>query len=150
AVCSFADELAAAARRDPLDYLRELIGTPRHIDLPAMGGDYPNYGASLEQYPIDTGRLLGVLELVAQKSGWGDKLPPRQGRGIAVHRSFLTYVAVDAHVAVGKDGEVSIPRIDMAVDCGLVVNPDRVRAQMEGAAIMGIGNALYSNITMKK
>ena len=149
AVCSFADELAAAAGRDPLDYLRELIGKPRHIDLPAMGVDYPNYGASLEQYPVDTGRLLGVLELVAQKSGWGGKLPPRQGRGIAVHRSFLTYVAVVVHVEVGNDGQVMIHRIDMAADPGLVVNPDRVRAQMEGAAIMAISNALYSNITAK-
>lgn len=149
AVCSFADELAAAAGRDPLNYLRELIGKPRHIDLPAMGVDYPNYGASLEQYPVDTGRLLGVLELVAQKSSWGGKLPPRQGRGIAVHRSFLTYVAVVVHVEVGNDGQVMIHRIDMAADPGLVVNPDRVRAQMEGAAIMAISNALYSNITAK-
>jgi isoquinoline 1-oxidoreductase beta subunit len=149
AVCSFADELAVAAGRDPLDYLRELIGKPRHIHLRAMGVDYPNYGASLEQYPIDTGRLLGVLDLVAAKSGWGGKLPPRQGRGIAVHRSFLTYVAVVAQVEVGNDGQVQIHRVDMAADCGVVVNPDRVTAQMEGAAIMAISNALYSNITAK-
>jgi isoquinoline 1-oxidoreductase beta subunit len=156
AVCSFADELAVAAGRDPVDYLRSLLGAPRDIDLKAMGVDYPNYGvdellpAMSHAYPIDTGRLRGVVDLVAEKSGWGGKLPPRQGRGIAVHRSFLSYVAVVAHVAVGKDGQIAIPRIDMAVDCGLVVNPDRVRSQMEGAAIMGIGNALYSNITMKK
>jgi isoquinoline 1-oxidoreductase beta subunit len=149
AVCSFADELAVAAGRDPLDYLRELIGKPRHIHLRAMGVDYPNYGASLEQYPIDTGRLLGVLDLVAAKSGWDGKLPPRQGRGIAVHRSFLTYVAVVAQVEVGNDGQVQIHRVDMAADCGVVVNPDRVTAQMEGAAIMAISNALYSNITAK-
>jgi isoquinoline 1-oxidoreductase beta subunit len=150
AVCSFADELAAAAGQDPLEYLRQLIGPARHIDLRAMGVDYPNYGASLEAYPIDTGRLRGVLDLVAAKSGWGQKLPARQGRGIAVHRSFLTYVAVVAQVAVGNDGQVTISRIDMAVDCGLVVNPDRVRAQMEGAAIMAIGNALYSNVSAKQ
>jgi isoquinoline 1-oxidoreductase beta subunit len=150
AVCSFADELAATLGRDRLDYLRELIGEPRHIDLPALGVDYPNYGASLEQYPIDTGRLRAVLDLVAEKSGWGGKLPPRQGRGIAVHRSFLTYVAVVAQVEIGNDGQIKIPRIDMAADCGLVVNPDRVRAQMEGAAIMAISNALYSNITAKQ
>jgi isoquinoline 1-oxidoreductase beta subunit len=147
AVCCFADELATAAGRDPLDYLRELIGAPRHIDLPALGVDYPNYGASLEEYPIDTGRLRRVLDLVAAKSGWGGKLPPRQGRGIAVHRSFLTYVAAVAHVAVGDDGQVRVPRIDLAVDCGRIINPDRVRAQMEGAAIMAIGNTLYSAIT---
>jgi isoquinoline 1-oxidoreductase subunit beta len=150
AVCSFADELAAAAGQDPLEYLRQLIGAPRHIDLRAMGVDYPNYGASLDVYPIDTGRLRGVLDLVAAKSGWGQKLPARQGCGIAVHRSFLSYVAVVAQVAVGNDGQVTVPRIDMAVDCGLVVNPDRVRAQMEGAAIMAISNVLYSNISAKQ
>ena len=58
-------------------------------------------------------------------------------------------MAVVAHVAVGNDGQVTIPRLDMAIDCGTVVNPDRVRAQLEGAAIMSIGNALYSQITMK-
>jgi isoquinoline 1-oxidoreductase subunit beta len=61
----------------------------------------------------------------------------------------LSYVAVVAHVAVGNDGQVTIPRLDMAIDCGTVVNPDRVRAQLEGAAIMSIGNALYSHITVK-
>ncbi len=156
AVCSFADELAFAAGKDPVEYLRSLLGEPRKIDLKAMGVDYPNYGvdellpAMSHAYQIDTGRLRGVLDLVAEKSGWGGKLPPRQGRGIAVHRSFLSYVAAVAHVEVGHEGEVTIPRIDLAVDCGLVVNPDRVRAQMEGAAIMGISNTLFSNITMKK
>src|SRR5260370_9143038 len=76
-------------------------------------------------------------------------MPARQGRGLAVHRSFLSYVAVVAHVAVGNDGQVTIPRLDMAIDCGTIVNPDRVRAQLEGAAIMSIGNALYSYITVK-
>ncbi|TMJ65219.1 MAG: xanthine dehydrogenase family protein molybdopterin-binding subunit [Alphaproteobacteria bacterium] len=68
---------------------------------------------------------------------------------MAVHRSFLSYVAVVAHVGVGDDGQVTIPRLDMTIDCGTVVNPDRVRAQLEGAAIMSIGNALYGNITVK-
>jgi isoquinoline 1-oxidoreductase beta subunit len=94
--------------------------------------------------------LRGVVDLVAASGNWGRKLPPRQGRGIAVHRSFLSYVAVVAHVAVGGDGQVTIPRLDMAIDCGTVVNPDRVRAQLEGAAIMSIGNALYGNITVKE
>lgn len=98
---------------------------------------------------IDTGRLRGVLDLVVASSNWGEKLPPRQGRGVAVHRSFLSYVRVVAHVAVGNDGQVTIPRLDMAIDRGTVVNPDRVRAQLEGAPIMGIGNALYGNITVK-
>ena len=149
AVCSFADELAHAAGKDPVEYLRQLLGEPRKLDFAAMHVDYPNYGASLDTYPVDTGRLRGVLDLVVRKSEWGRPLPPRQGRGVAVHRSFLTYVAAIAHVAVGDDGQVTIPRIDLAIDCGLVVNPDRVRAQLEGAAIMGIGNTLYSNITVK-
>jgi isoquinoline 1-oxidoreductase beta subunit len=158
AVCSFADELAVAAGKDPVEYLRELIGPPRLLDLKALGVlvDYPNYGVDqlapkiADQYPIDTGRLRGVVDLVAASGNWGRKLPPRQGRGIAVHRSFLSYVAVVAHVAVGGDGQVTIPRLDMAIDCGTVVNPDRVRAQLEGAAIMSIGNALYGNITVKE
>ena len=120
------------------------------LDLKALGVvvDYPNYGVDqlapgiADQYLIDTGRLRGVLDLVAANSNWGQKLPPRQGRGVAVHRSFLSYVAVVAHVAVGNDGQVTIPRLDMAIDCGTIVNPDRVRAQLEGAAIMSIGNAL--------
>ena len=100
-------------------------------------------------FPIDTGRLRGVVDLVAAQSNWGQKLPPRHGRGIAVHRSFLSYVAAVAHVSVGNDGQVTIPRLDMAIDCGTIVNPDRVRAQLEGAAIMSIGNALYRAITVK-
>ena len=115
-----------------------------------MSVDYPNYGASLDDYPVDTGRLRGVLDLVARNSEWGRPLPARQGRGVAVHRSFLTYVAVIVHVAVGNDGQITVPRVDLALDCGLVVNPDRVRAQFEGAAIMGISNALYSNISIKQ
>ena len=78
------------------------------------------------------------------------QLPVRQGRGVAIHRSFLTYVATVVQVAVANDGTVSVPRVDIAVDCGLVINPDRVRAQFEGAVIMGISNALYSNLTFKQ
>ncbi len=150
AVCSFADELAAAAGIDPLTYLRRLIGQPRILDLKAEGVDYPNYGASTELYPIDTARLRAVLELAAQRSGWGGALPARAGRGIAVHRSFLTYVAAVVQVAVAADGTLTIPRVDLAVDAGLVVNPDRVRAQFEGAAVMGISNARYGNLTIRE
>jgi len=150
AVCSFADELAHAAGKDPVEYLRQLLGEPRKLDFDAMQVDYPNYGASLDMYPVDTGRLRGVLDLVVRNSEWGRPLPPRQGRGVAVHRSFLTYVAAIVHVAVGNDGVVTIPRVDVALDCGVVVNPDRVHAQFEGATIMGISNALYSNLSIKQ
>ena len=150
AVCSFADEMAALAGRDPLEYLRELIGPARKIDLKSQGVDYPNYGSPIELYPIDTGRLRATLDLAAENAGWGQPLPSRHGRGIAVHRSFVTYAAAVVQVAVSDDGQVSVPRVDMAVDCGLAVNPDRVRAQMEGAAIMGLSNALYSDITIRQ
>ena len=150
AVCSFADELAHAAGKDPLEYLRQLLGEPRKLDFAAMHADYPNYGASLDMYPVDTARLRGVLDLVARNSEWGSPLPPRHGRGIAVHRSFLSYAAAVVQVAVSTDGQITIPRVDIGLDCGLVVNPDRVRAQLEGAVIMGISNALYSNISIKQ
>jgi len=154
AVNSFTSELAAEAGRDHLDYLLELIGPPRQVDL-AKGGvtDYFNYDSSLEAYPIDTGRLAHVLKLAAEKAGWGRELPERPGvrqaMGLAVHRSFLTYVATVMEVGVSDDGDVSIPRIVMAVDAGTVVNPDRVKAQMEGACIYGMSAAIYGEITAK-
>lgn len=151
AISSFADELAAAAGRDPVDYLLELIGEPRHVDL-AKGGvtEYFNYDGALETYPIDTGRLANVIKMAADRAGWGRSLPERHGLGIAAHRSFLTYVAEVVEVSVSKDGTVSIPRVVMAVDAGRVVNPDRVRAQMEGAVIYGMSAACYGEITAKE
>jgi isoquinoline 1-oxidoreductase beta subunit len=150
AVCSFADELAHAAGKDPVEYLRQLLGEPRKLDFAAMKVNYPNYGAPLDTYPVDTGRLRGVLDLVVRNSEWGRPLPARRGRGVAVHRSFLSYAAVVAEAAVGEDGTVTIPRVDIGLDCGLIVNPDRVRAQLEGAVIMGISNALYSKLSVKQ
>ena len=149
AVGSFVDELATAAGKDPLQYLLATLGSPRKLDPQVFGPTYGNYGASLDQYPIDIGRLRNVVLLAAARSGWGSPLPTRHGRGIAVHRSFLTYVAAVAHVAVADDGSVTVPRIDLAVDCGMVVNPDRVAAQFEGAAIMSLGNTLLSSMTFK-
>jgi CO/xanthine dehydrogenase Mo-binding subunit len=104
AVCSFADELAHAAGKDPLEYLRQLLGEPRKLDFVAMHVDYPNYGASLDMHPVDTARLRGVLDLVARNSEWGSLLPPRHGRGIAVHRSFLSYEAAVVQVASAPTG----------------------------------------------
>jgi isoquinoline 1-oxidoreductase beta subunit len=149
AVGSFVDEMAIAAGKDPVQYIIELLGPARRIDLHAMGVNYGNYGASLTDYPIDTARHQAVVRLAAERSGWGGKLPPRTGLGIAVHRSFLTYVAVVARVAVGPDGTVAVQRIDFAVDCGQVLNPDRVTAQFEGAAIMGLGNTLFTSLSFK-
>lgn len=149
-VCSFADELAATAKRDPFEYLLELIGEPRAIDLKVAGVEYSNYGEPLDRYPIDTGRLRKVIELAAAKADWGRKLPGRRGLGIAAHRSFLTYVAMVVEVEITESGSLSIPRVDIAVDSGLIINPDRVRAQMEGAAVFGASLALMGEITARK
>lgn len=154
AIGSFIDELAVAAGRDPVEHLLALLGQPRHIDLNASGVTYANYGAPLADYPIDTARFATVVREAASRSGWGTPLAAtgdgvRRGRGIAVHRSFLTYVAVVAEVAVAGNGAVSVPRIDIAVDCGRIIHPDRVRAQFEGAAVMGISNTLYSGLSFR-
>jgi isoquinoline 1-oxidoreductase beta subunit len=148
---SFADELAHKAGVDPLQYLLDLIGEDRLITF-EDGVNYPNYSKPLEDYPIDTARLKNVLRLAARKSGWAKrKLAKGQGLGIAVHRSFLSYVANVVEVKVDpKTGKVSIPRVDVALDCGVVVNPDRVRAQMEGSAVFGASIALHGEITAKQ
>src|SRR3979490_2209618 len=91
---------------------------------------------SPERYPLDTGRLRRVIETAAREAGWGRRPPAGQGLGIAAHYSFLTYVATVVRVSVNEKGEVSIPRIDIAVDCGPQINPERIRAQFEGACVM--------------
>jgi isoquinoline 1-oxidoreductase beta subunit len=124
---TFIDELAQSAGKDPVAFRKALLAKhPRH---------------------------LGVLELAAAKAGWGTPLAPgkageKRGRGIAVHESFNTYVAQVAEVTVGKDG-FRVDRVVCAVDCGVAVNPDVVRAQMEGGIGFGLSAALYGRITLK-
>jgi len=148
AVGSFVDELARAAGKDPLDYLLALIGPDRVIDAAALPKDYSNYGAPYDKYPIDTGRLKRVLRLAAEKAGWG-KLPnaKREGMGIAVHRSFLTYVATVVRVQVDPAGKLRVVQVDTAVDAGTIVNRDTVIHQFEGAAVFGASLALHGEIT---
>ena len=88
-------------------------------------------------YPLDIGRLRRVTETVAKAAGWGRAMPKGRGLGIAAHYSFTTYVATVVEVAVDAKGDITIPRVDIAIDCGAQVNPERVRAQMEGAARHG-------------
>jgi len=148
-VHSFADELAAAANRDRVEYLLDLIGPARKIDMKAQGvANYSNYGKPVDQYPVDTERLRNVIQLVAERSGWATK-PPVKGRalGIAAHRSFLSYVATVVEVEVDDRGRIRIPRVDIAVDAGQIINPDRVRSQFEGAAVFGASIALMGEIT---
>ena len=90
-----------------------------------------------------------MTELAAEKAGWGKQLPKGQGLGIAAHRSFVSYIATVVDVEVGDKGKITIPRVDTAIDCGYCVNPERVRSQIEGAAVMGLTLAKYGEITFK-
>ena len=144
AIHSFADELAKAANKDSVQYLLELIGPPRIVDLGQKGDE----AEEAKRYPLDTARLRRVVEIAAEKSGWG-KRPMGKGRGmgIAAHRSFLTYVATVVEVEVDNKGQVHIPNVWTAVDAGTVVAPDNVRNQFEGAATFGASLALFGEIT---
>ena len=148
AVQSFVAELAAAAGRDPKDFLLEVIGPARQVSPLALGDTW-NHGESPERYPVDTGRLRRVVETAAHEAGWGKTLPKGRGLGIAAHYSFVSYVAAVVEVAVDDKGELTIPRVDVAVDCGASVNPERVRAQMQGACVMGVSVATLGEITFK-
>ena len=120
---SFIDELAAAAKQDAVAYRRALLA--------------------------GNSRAKNVLELAAEKAGWGQPLPPRVGRGVSVQNVFGTYAAQVAEAEVSQDGSVRIRRVVCAVDCGSVVNPDTVRAQIQSAMIFGVTAALYGEITLK-
>ena len=144
----FTDELAHRANRDPVEYLLDLIGPPRTLDFTNV--QYPNYGADYKTYPWETGRLRKVIEMVADKSGWARKKSAKgHGFGFAAHRSFLTYVATVVEVEVSDDGEIRIPRVDTAVDAGIVVNPEATRAQFEGAVVFGTSIVRSGEITAK-
>jgi isoquinoline 1-oxidoreductase subunit beta len=149
AIQSFAAELASAAGKDQKAFLLDLIGPPRIVDVRDKVKDFWDYGENPEVYPIDAGRLRGVVELVTEKAGWGRQVPKGHGLGLAVHRSFVSYVAAVIEAAVDEKGNVTIPRVDIAVDCGPTVNPDRVRSQFEGAVVMGLGVGLLNEISFK-
>ncbi len=121
---SFIDELAAAAKQDPVEYRRALLGK--------------------------SPRARAVLDLAAKAAGWGGPLPAGRGRGVSLlYSGWGSYLAQVAEVAVSKSGEVRVHRIVCAVDCGTVVNPDTVKAQIEGGIIFGISGALYGEVTLK-
>jgi len=120
---AFLDEVAHAGGKDPYELRRKLLANQP--------------------------RMLAVLELAAQKANWGAKLPPGVGRGIAGHFSFDSYVAQVVEASVAKDGGVRVHRVVCAVDCGTVINPDTVKAQMEGGIVFGLTAALKTEITLK-
>jgi isoquinoline 1-oxidoreductase beta subunit len=137
---SFVDELAAAAGEDPLNFRLKLLGDPRKL---------PQFGQGPDAPPLDTGRLKAVLQLAADKSGWGTPLPDNEGRGIACFFSFDTYTAAVAEVSV-KPRELKLKRLVCTVDCGRVINPNGVRAQVESAAIYALTATLKDPITVDR
>jgi len=143
AVQSFANELAYAANRDPYDYLMTLMGSPRTLDVGQQGS-----AGVTEKYPYDIGRLRHVAEVAAEKANWGKKKSGKgSGMGIAVHRSFFTYVASVVEVEVDDQGTIRIPHVTTVVDAGIVANPEMVRQQFEGAAVFGTSIARTGEIT---
>ncbi len=148
AVQSFVNELAQQSGRDHLEFYLELLAEDRVID-PLDVNDVWNHGENPELYPIDTGRLRRVIQKAAKKAGWGKKLPAGRGLGLAVHYSFVSYVAAVLEVEVAAGGRLVVHNATMAVDCGPQINPDRIRAQMEGSCVMGIGLALSGEISFR-
>ena len=172
-ICSFADEMARAAGRDSKDYLLELIGPGRDLskvmaaegvkqyrnnELPLETVNLPDDNGQLMEmvraFPPHTRRLRAVVERAAKEFGWDEKARQYKGVkgrgiGIAAHRSFLSYVAIVADVSLNDKNELTINEICGVLDCGLAVNPDRVRAQMEGGIIYGLSYALLGEITAK-
>lgn len=145
--CGFVDELAHIKGIDPKQHLLEMIGPARKIDPADDDATYGNYGQDLAEHPIDTGRLSAIAEKVADMAGWGRDLPDGHGLGIAVHRSFLSYVGAVAEVSVDENGKLLVHELWTAIDAGTVINPDRVHAQMEGAGIFGMSLALHGELT---
>lgn len=150
AIGSFVGDLAAELGKDQREMWLELIGAPRQVDPAAEGypEDFWNYGEVYDEFPIDTGRLAHVLNVAADAIGYGKALPEGEGIGLAVHRSFVSYVACAAHVKV-VDGKITVPEMHMAIDCGFAANPERIRSQIEGATVMGMTVALHSSITFE-
>lgn len=140
AVQGFIDEVAAAAEKDPLEMRREIIRTSAK---PTAEQDNDNTG------PVNVERLIAVLDLAAKNANWGKPLPTGSGRGIAGLYAFGTYVAQVAEVTVAKDGSVKVDRVVCAIDCGQVVNPDMVKAQVQGGVVFGLSAALFEEITVE-
>jgi len=144
----FIDELAHRAGTDPKQFALALVGPARKIH-PATLSDSWNYSESPDVYPVDTGRMRAVIEAATRGARWGRKVPRGHGLGLSFAYSFLSYTATVVEVAVDKDGAIRVLAVDMAIDCGPQVNPERIRAQLEGAAVMGLSLALSSEITFE-
>ena len=163
---SFSDELAIEAGRDSKDYLLDLIGPGGRLNLEDEGVKcFDNNGFPdvkklgnpplVDPYPPDTRRLRAVVERIAKESGWDEKVKKYKGMkgrglGIAAHRSFLSYAAIVVDVTLSDKNELTINELHGVIDCGMAVNVDRVKAQMEGGMLYGLSYALLGEITVKE
>ncbi len=136
---SFIDELAHAAKQDPLAFRLALLGPDREV--PGLGG---------HDVPYNTQRMKGVLQLVAEKSGWGKSLPRGSGQGIAFHFSHRGYVAEVAEVTVARDGMLRVNRVTVAADVGPIINLSGAESQVQGSVIDGLSSALMQEITIDR
>lgn len=148
-VGSFVDELAHRAGKDPRDFLLELIGEDRHLEFSSEGFDFKNQGRSLTDFPYETARLRHVVRDLTARIPWGEELPEGEGWGLCALRSFLSYVAVAVKVKVSAK-KLVVTQMHCVADCGTVVNPDRVHAQLEGAMVFGLSLALMGEITFEQ
>jgi isoquinoline 1-oxidoreductase beta subunit len=149
AIGCMVDEIASYRKVDPVKNLLELLGPDRMIPLNDYIKGFENYGEPLDKFPADTSRLRKVIEMVAEKSGWGKELPKGHGMGICAHKSFLTYVACVVHVAFDGSGKMSIPEVHYAVDCGQPVNRNSVIQQFEGGFVFALSGAMKGSISFK-
>lgn len=149
AIGSMVDEIAHARKVDPVQNLLDLIGDDRKVDFASLSKEIENYNEKQDDFPWETARFKKIIEVAKEKSNWGKQLPKGSGQGIAVHRSFLTYVACVVEVKVDENNKITIPKVDYVVDCGVAVNPERIRSQFEGGASFSTSIALKSEVTVK-
>lgn len=148
AIQSFAHELAEAAGKDHRDYVLDLLGPDRKIGNLTVGDGW-NYGEDPDKYPIDIARMRRVIERATDEAGWGRETDKGRGLGLAFHHSFVSYAAIVFDVEVDDEGQLTIHRADIAFDCGPQANPERLRSQLEGACVMGIGIAMQNEVTFE-
>jgi len=144
---TFLDDVAHAVGKDPYQFRLELLSKdPRNKAILQLTAPAPMGQSLFAKFPRDR----QVMQLAAEKAGWGTPLAPGRGRGLAVHYSFHASLAYVAEVTVSADGSVKVDRVVCAVDCGIAINPDVIRAQVEGGVAFGLGAILYSTISLKQ
>ena len=148
ALGSFVDELSVKANISPRQMWLNLLGSDRLVNPSENQFNYGNYDLDIKEHPLDTKRMKHLINLISDKANVEEKLPENQGWGISFLRSFGSFVAAATKVEV-KNNKVTVLEMHTAVDCGIVVTPDRVKAQMEGAMIFGLSIALMNEISVK-